>query len=186
MDNIHLVVPAPEHEADAMAFAEEVMQADGDGIHGSAGLRAAKSYSAWLEIVAVSAAGTPLTNLFPSDTCFAVRQPGGKIVGIINIRHKLDSEFMRNYGGHIGYTVRPDERRRGCAKQMLRLALVRCRELGIERALLTCDPSNIASCRTIEACGGIMENELPYQGSSEMVCRYWIDTARNESKGGCE
>lgn len=148
---------------------------DDDGIHGSSGLHEAETYSYWLENVTRNAAGESLPHLSPADTYFAIRPADNAIVGIINIRHQLDSDFMRLYGGHIGYTVRPRERRKGYAKQMLRLALQRCKARQIHRVLLTCDPVNIASSRTIEACGGILENEIPYPGTDELVRRYWID-----------
>ena len=82
---------------------------------------------------------------------------------------------MLNYGGHIGYTVRPTERCKGYATQMLHRALEHCRDIGLERVLLTCDPKDIASCRTIEKCNGIMENEIQYENTDELVRRYWID-----------
>ena len=174
MDTIRLVVPTAEHETDAIAFANEVMQTDGDGIHGSSELYTTESYALWLENVTRSAAGEVLPHLSPADIFFAVRTCDEKIVGIINIRHTLNSEFMLNYGGHIGYTVRPQERRKGYASQMLCQAFIRCRELGFDRVLLTCDPQNAASCRVIEACGGTMENEIPYLDTDELVRRYWI------------
>ena len=174
MDTIELVIPTAKHETDATAFAKEVMQADGEGIHGSSKLYTTDTYALWLENITRNALGETLPNLFPADTYFAMRVCDEQIVGIINIRHTLDSDFMRNYGGHIGYTVRPNERRKGYATQMLRLALERCKERNINRVLITCDPANTASYRVIEACSGVLENEIPYPDTNEFVRRYWI------------
>ena len=174
MDTIHLVIPKKEHEHQAIIFADEVMRTDGDGIHGSSGLNDTESFEQWLDKISRNAAGEPLHNLSPSNTYFAIRERDEKIIGVLNIRHQLYNTFMLTYGGHIGYTVRPDERHKGYATQMLELALEYCRDLGLERVLLTCDPVNTASCHIIEKCGGVMENEIPYEDTDELVRRYWI------------
>lgn len=175
MSGIQLIAPGPGHEAQALAFAHEVMAADGDGIHGSCELYTTRPYHLWLSNVTRLAAGEHLPHLSPADTFFAMAADG-TMVGIINIRHGLQGEFMAKYGGHIGYTVRPSQRGRGYARQMLHLALAHCRRRGIDRVLITCDPENAASCRTVEACGGTAEGEIPYEDTGEWVRRYWIHT----------
>ena len=101
----------------------------------------------------------------------AIREEDNKLVGMINIRHTLN-EYLYNYGGHIGYSVRKIERRKGYAKEMLKIALEECIKLGIEKVLITCDVDNIASAKTIKSCGGILENEVPNDGRLNQ--RYWI------------
>ncbi len=108
----------------------------------------------------------------PSTTYFAV--VGGRIVGTIQVRHKL-SEWLYKYGGNIGYGVRPSERRKGYAARMLALALEKCRELGLKRALVTCNRENIGSARTILKNGGVLENEVLREDGG-VTQRYWIDT----------
>ncbi|OEV02744.1 GNAT family N-acetyltransferase [Streptomyces oceani] len=90
-------------------------------------------------------------------------------LGRIAIRHELN-DFLRDYGGHIGYDVRPAARRRGHATAMLRAALPRARYLGLGSVLVTCDTDNIASRRVIENCGGLLEDR---RGAK---LRYWIAT----------
>jgi len=90
----------------------------------------------------------------------AIREEDKKLVGVINIRHTLN-EYLYNYGGHIGYSVRKIERRKGYAKEMLKIALEECTKLEIEKVLITCDADNIASAKTIKSSGGILENEVP-------------------------
>ena len=80
-----------------------------------------------------------------------------KIVGIINARHELN-DYLLNLGGHIGYSVRKSERRKGYAKKMLNYTSKFLFSLGLEKILITCDKNNVASKRTIESCGGILEN----------------------------
>jgi predicted acetyltransferase len=101
---------------------------------------------------------------------------GPRIVGRISIRHALNT-FLERVGGHIGYVVVPEFRRRGVATEMLRQALVIAREdLGLGRVLVTCDDDNIGSIRTIEKNGGVFESVIDDPGMSVPKRRYWIDT----------
>ncbi len=99
------------------------------------------------------------------------------MVGIIDFRHKL-SEILLNYGGNIGYSVLPEERRKGYAKEMLGLVLEYCKGYGLHRVLVTCDKDNIDSYKTIQANGGMLENEVIDKvnlSKSGVIQRYWID-----------
>jgi len=95
-----------------------------------------------------------------------------RILGAVNIRHYLN-EYLLNYGGHIGYGVRPTERRKGHASIMLSLALPIANEVGITRVLVTCDKKNIGSARTIIKNGGVLENEV--WKDDKLMQRYWIE-----------
>ena len=104
-----------------------------------------------------------------AHTFFAL--DNNKIVGIINARHELN-DYLLNFGGHIGYSVRKSERRKGYGKKMLNYTSEFLFSLGLEKILITCDKNNIASKRTIESCGGILENEVVDE--SRTTLRYWI------------
>ncbi|NTV89174.1 MAG: GNAT family N-acetyltransferase [Clostridiales bacterium] len=95
-----------------------------------------------------------------------------RLYGAIHIRHELN-EMLRYSGGHIGYGIKPSERKRGYASKMLSMALPLARKLGIERALLTCDKNNTGSAKTILKNGGVFESEIPLEDS--IMQRYWID-----------
>lgn len=99
---------------------------------------------------------------------------GDEIIGRISIRHTLN-DFLLKLGGHIGYGVLADHRRRGFAKSMLLQALPVAKDLGLNRVLLTCDDNNIGSIRTIEGCGGVLENKVSAGDGMPLKRRYWID-----------
>lgn len=109
----------------------------------------------------------------PSSTFWAYEDETDQIVGAVNIRHYLNDMLMKAWG-NIGYGVRPSERRRGFATQILHLAVNECRCLNIKRALLGCYKENIASSKTILKNGGVLENEIKEEDTGRMIQRYWI------------
>jgi len=113
----------------------------------------------------------------PASTYWLVRD--GVILGTCNIRHSL-TEALRDFGGHIGYSVRPSQRRRGYATVMLRLALARARRLGIRRVFVTCARDNVASARVIQKNGGLLDSEGYSPRAGCVTQRYWIDLTAPE------
>ncbi|MCC2028675.1 GNAT family N-acetyltransferase [Microbacterium sp. YMB-B2] len=99
----------------------------------------------------------------------------GEVVGFVSFRHELN-EWLRHFGGHIGYSVRPTRRRQGYAHAGLALAMDRARELGLESVMLTCDDDNAGSYRTIEGAGGVLQDvvDAAEQGHPRLR-RYWIE-----------
>ena len=113
----------------------------------------------------------PQEGLVPDSTFFCFDEKRNLMVGAVNIRHDLN-DYLLKYGGHIGDGIRPSERRKGYATEMIRLALEECRKLGLKRVLMTCDKNNIGSAKSIIRNGGILENEAPEEDSIKQ--RYWI------------
>lgn len=112
----------------------------------------------------------------PDSTYFCLDLDENVFVGAVNIRHYLNESLLFT-GGHIGDGIRPSRRRKGYATAMIRLALEKCRELGLHRVLMTCDKDNIGSAKSILRNGGILENEITNEeGKQEQ--RYWIDLDR--------
>jgi predicted acetyltransferase len=100
---------------------------------------------------------------------------GNRIVGRASIRHALN-EFLHRVGGHIGYVVVPEFRRRGYATEILRQSLQIARDTcGLNRILVTCYDDNIGSIRTIEKNGGVLENVLEAPDLDKPLRRYWIE-----------
>ena len=110
--------------------------------------------------------------LVPDSTWFALDEERNIIVGAVNIRHFLNEGLILD-GGHIGDGIRPSERRKGYATEMIRLALEKCKELGIYHILMVCDKDNTGSAKSIQNNGGVLENEPVVDGEIEQ--RYWID-----------
>ena len=103
-----------------------------------------------------------------------VRESDNKLIGMIQIRHYFN-DYLSKFGGHIGYSVRPSERQKGYAKKMLAMAIPYCKELGIEKVLITCIYSNIASEKTIRSCGGIYESTVFEPDEGVNLKRFWIE-----------
>lgn len=96
-----------------------------------------------------------------------------EIVGAVNIRHELN-EHLLNFGGHIGYGINPKFRKKGIGTVQCKLALEKAKELGIKKALITCNKTNTGSAKIIEANGGVLENERT-DSHGDVFKRYWVD-----------
>ncbi|MDC4163119.1 GNAT family N-acetyltransferase [Mycoplasma bradburyae] len=105
------------------------------------------------------------------STFFLYDEINNKALGAINIRHYLN-DYLLNYGGHIGYGIRPSERQKGYATKILQLGLIKCKELNLDKILLVCDKNNIGSVKTIKNNHGILENEILQD--NKVIQRYWI------------
>ncbi len=116
--------------------------------------------------------GVNLQEGWVPDSTFWLVAGDHRIVGAVNIRHKL-TKFLMDRGGHIGYGIRPSERRKGYATQLLKLALVEAKQLGINQALVVCDKGNIASERTIIRNGGTSDVDF-LEEDGNVIKRYWI------------
>lgn len=136
-----------------------------DWMHGSGGLMHMADAEAWLACIR-SCADTSTQFVY-------LREADGKLVGMINVRH-THTEPLETFGGHIGYSVAPSERRKGYATAMLREVLPHCRTLGLTRVLLTCGDENLGSLKTILANGSVYEKHVLSPKHHIMVGRYWI------------
>lgn len=114
----------------------------------------------------------PTDGLVPDSVFFLLDIERNILLGAVNIRHYLN-DYLLKYGGHIGDGIRPSERRKGYATEMIRLSLMECKKMGIDKVLLTCDKSNIASAKSIIKNGGILENEIA-DDNGMILQRYWI------------
>lgn len=170
MTRLKLVIPTLAHKKIVWDFRQEFINHEED-LHGGASLVQATSFEEWYrDVINDFHEETVRPGWVPASTYLALTKDG-RMVGIINVRHRLN-DFLINYGGHIGYSIRRSERRKGYATEMLRLALDECRKFNLKEVLLTCDKENIGSAKTIINNGGVLENEVPE--GERMTQRYWI------------
>lgn len=168
--SIKLMKPTLDMQQEYMEFARE-WETGGEQIIPYSVRLLGNSYAKWLEkTYEFEHSETCPDGFVPASTYFLMRDL--KILGAVNIRHRLN-DYLFNYGGHIGYGIRPSERRKGYAMRMLSMTLPLAKQLKLTRVLITCDKNNIASAKTIVGNGGVLENEV-----SEDDCitqRYWIE-----------
>ena len=106
-----------------------------------------------------------------------------EICGVVRVRHNIDTPFLAKEAGHIGYDVPPSKRGRGYGVASLRAGVAEARQLGLTRVLLCANTSNLASLRTIEACGGVFEREFHSEFFGCPVRRYWIEVPQAQAHG---
>jgi predicted acetyltransferase len=173
METIKLVTPLPTHKQAAMEYLQEHIANGELHLHGASLFESYQTYTDWLAHLKTNSDPTTLPpGWVVSSTFFGVRESDGRIIGMIDIRHELN-DYLHDYGGNIGYGVRPTERRKGYATQMLSLALDFCRSLGLTKVMISCSKSNPASRKTILHAGGVLEREsLDEEGYPFQI--YWI------------
>lgn len=168
-----LIEPTTEMEKEYNDYIGE-WEKSGEKIVPYASLRSIVAYEELLSFWRDMATNKAYERGFVPATLYFLIGEDKKIYGALHIRHELNN-YLLNYGGHIGYGIRPSERKKGYATKMLSLSLSLpiIKKLGIKKVLITCDKTNIASAKTIINNGGIFENELMEDG--EMTQRFWID-----------
>ncbi|MGV2927102.1 GNAT family N-acetyltransferase [Macrococcus capreoli] len=173
MTILKLVRPTIEYKEDILKYQQE-FKATKEVIHGSSSLHKFDNFDEWFEKVQHSDNLERIPHGMVPATQFLCVNAQNKIVGMVNIRHYLN-DFLIQIGGHVGYSVRPDERRKGIAKLMLKESLSFLKEKDVERALITCDVDNIGSRNTILANGGRLESIVYDEYDDIDVERYWIE-----------
>ena len=154
-------------------YRQECLDA-GSSMDGCGPMRSSETPRQWLSnVIRCTDPATLPEGKVLATQFLAVRISDGRLVGMIQVRHYFN-EYLEKYAGHIGYSVRPCERRRGYAKEMLRLALPYCKGLGLDRVLISCEPHNEGSRRTILSNGGVYESTVHEPEENIDLERYWI------------
>lgn len=167
-----LIEPTEEWLPEAAAY-KRAFETAGDSMDGTGSLRTAQDMAQWLQTCRdFKRRETTPPQLVPTTQLIYVRPADHALLGMLQVRHELN-DYLRLYAGHIGYSVHPRHRRQGVATRMLAAALPYCRQLGLERVMVTCNVENEGSRRTILHNGGVYEGDS-VEPDGQRVQRYWI------------
>lgn len=173
MNDFILIRPTSEYASQIIEYRQEFLDA-GDSMDGTGPLRRFENPEEYIKICAEYEDTTTVpSHLVPATQFFFIRKSDNKLVGMIQIRHRFN-DYLEKYAGHIGYSVRPSERRKGYAKEMLRMTLPFCREIGIDKVMITCIDGNIGSEKTILANDGVYEYTIHEPNENKDLKRFWI------------
>lgn len=172
MEKFKHVKPQIEHERQAIEYINEFYKYNSK-INGVGGLdNYLDNYNKWLQKLDEDIKRKPTEEKVPSETFFLIRKNDNKIVGMINIRLMLN-ENLKKIGGHIGYSIRPEERKKGYNKINLYLGLKECQKHGIKEVLMDCDKDNVGSAKTMQALNGVLIKEW-YDKQKDRTIQYYI------------
>lgn len=173
MDKLKLIEPTMKYANEILSFRQEFLNC-GDSMDGSSSLKKFECAEDWLEeLERFKRWETVPSGLVPSTQLVCIRESDGKLVGMIQVRHTLN-DYLRNYAGHIGYSVRPSERRKGYAAWMLGSVLPYCKSLGINDVMVSCLVGNEGSRRTILRNGGVYAETVTQPHKGVLLEKYWI------------
>ena len=178
MEKFYLELPTIERKQEALDYLQEHVD-NGSDLNGTGGLKDCLegiTYEEWLDDVIKfqEKEYAESKNKVPGTTFFTIRESDNKIVGMVNLRHYLN-DYLKNFGGHIGYGIRPTERRKGYAKIQLYLCLLEAKKLKIDRVRIDCIDTNIGSEKTMQALGGIYERSTYIKEKNKTLKKYWIN-----------
>ncbi len=173
MDEFILVRPTGEYATQITQFRQEFLDA-GSSMDGCGPLRRYENPEEYIRLCEdyEDAQKVP-AHLVPSTQFLFVRKSDDKLVGMINVRHCFN-DYLEKYAGHIGYSIRPSERRKGYAKEMLKMTFPYCRQIGLEKVLISCIDGNLPSEKTILANGGIYESTVHEPTGNRDLKRFWV------------
>jgi predicted acetyltransferase len=176
-ERLELASPAMRWQAAYRAYIDSFEAAGEQRIPGGSGLELARAdFAAFVQRLQDDERGVGLKpGIVPSSQYWLLRHDadGETVLGVSSLRHAL-TPALEDVGGHIGYSIRPSERRRGYGTRILALTLQYARAFGLERVLITCDTDNTGSARVIEKNGGVLVSEGYSDLTKTRVSRYWI------------
>ena len=168
-----LVLPCEKYKKQLIEYRDEFLSTS-VSIGGAGGLERYE-INEWLETIEDHRLNRNIgPGRVPSTLYLTIRKKDDRIIGTVDIRHQLN-DYLLFAGGHIGYGVRPSERKKGYGTLQLDLALSKCRSMNLDKVLVTCNKNNIGSAKIILNNGGVLENEVVEKDKeNNIVSRYWI------------
>ena len=173
MEEFILIRPTDEYASQIAEYRQEFLD-EGGSMDGCGPLRRIDDPHEYLKLCKdyESEEDVP-AHLVPATQFIFVRKSDNRLLGMLQVRHKFN-DYLEKYAGHIGYSVRPSERRKGYAKEMLKMALPFCREIELDKVLISCIDGNIGSEKTILANGGVYESTVHEPNDNVDLKRFWI------------
>ena len=168
-----LVVPSLKLESEFLVFFEDFVAKDIGNIESY--LLSRDDFSSYIQSLTDESNGINLPEGYVPCSHFWLIDDNQSILGVVRIRHNINNDFLTLEAGHIGYDIAPSFRRNGYGKAMLKLALIKAKELGLNHVLLTADEDNIASRKIIESNSGKLENIVMGKVFPNPLARYWIN-----------
>lgn len=173
-ETLFLLRPDESSSAQYEDYRREFLES-GDSMDGTGPMRRIESGREWLAHVrSYESPDTLPAGKVLATQYLLVRESDGKLLGMLQLRHYLN-DYLARIAGHIGYSVRPSERRKGYAKRMLAMALDEAKKLGLDRVMISCAVDNEGSRRTILANGGVFHSTVWDEEDQETLERYWIE-----------
>lgn len=185
MEKFYLERPSLERKEAAKEYINEHFKYKSkiNGVGSLDNALSSMTYEEWLEDV-LKTENKDYANskgLVPATTYFMIRESDNRIIGMVNFRHYLN-DYLSKIGGHIGYGIRPTERKKGYAKIQLYMALQEAGKMNIDNIMVSCESSNIASEKTILALGGKIDRIEHDDIKNRDVKVYWIDVEETIEK----
>lgn len=172
-DILKLIRPSKSLKEKVMDYRREHLEFGEASIYGCAGLIYYTNFEEWLRETKSIVKERLTREGVNATTLLSIRKSDNKLVGSIQLRHSLTYE-LEQYGGQIGYGIRPSERGKGYASKQLALMLAYARTMNMNKVMIMCEKSNTASARTILHNGGVLEQEYYYSYTGQIIQKYWI------------
>ena len=163
MENeIYLVRPTIQLREQALDYREEHFKNGETVINGSELLDQIENYEEWLSSVTLNTdSKTVNENWVVTDTFFVLRKSDNMIIGVIDLRYTLN-DYLKDFG-NCGYSVRPSERKKGYATEMLHQLIKVAKKIGMKELQISVEKTNIGSIKVIEKNGGVYERSFTYE-----------------------
>lgn len=168
----YLIKPTIELKSEYLSFYQEWLESGEDMIPWVIS-KDPSDFEEMLQSLWDAEKGENLPEHWVPDSTFWLVNEDRKVIGAVNIRHRL-TEQLYNCGGHIGYGIRPSERKKGYATRLLALSLEKAKELGIQKVLVVCDKGNVGSEKTIVNNAGMPDTDF-IEEDGNIVKRFWIE-----------
>lgn len=173
MEELLLIRPDNEYAKQIAEYRQEFLDA-GDSMDGCGSLRRIEDPFEYIQkCIDYESPKTLPDGKVIATQFMLIRKSDTRLIGMIQVRHYFN-DYLEKYGGHIGYSIRPSERRKGYAKEMLKMTIPFCHSLGLKQILITCIDGNIGSEKTILANGGVYESTVYEPNENERLKRFWI------------